>query len=135
MLATFDAPSGESCVARREAGDTPLQALTVLNDTLFMEAAKELGYRVATPANSPDAIVRQLMHKILLRDPSPEELAEMSQYLMDQASQVAKTPESLQTLGKGNSETNVREQPDAMIAAATLLARVLLNTDEFINRN
>lgn len=135
MLATFDAPSGESCVARREAGDTPLQALTVLNDTLFMEAAKELGYRTATPSNSPDAIVRQLMHKILLREPTPDELAELSKYLMDQVSLLTQTPDSLQALGIGNAETNVRDKPDAMIAAATLLARVLFNTDEFINRN
>ena len=135
MLATFDAPSGESCVARREAGDTPLQALTVLNDALFMEAAKELGYRTATPANSPDAIVRQLFHKILLREPTPDELSELSKYLMDQVSAIKQSTGSLNSLGKGNSETNLREQPDPMIAAATLLARVLLNTDEFINRN
>lgn len=85
MLTTFDAPSGESCLARRESGDTPLQALTVLNDTLFMEAAKELGYQTAMPANSPDAIVRQLFHKILLREPTADELADMSQYLMDRS--------------------------------------------------
>ncbi len=135
MLTTFDAPSGESCVARRESGDTPLQALTVLNDTMIMEAAKELGYRVATPSPSPDAIVRQLMHRILLREPTPDELADLSQYLMDQASAIGASTGSLQALGKGNAETNTRQQPDAMIAAATMLARVLLNTDEFINRN
>ncbi len=135
MLTTFDAPSGESCVARREAGDTPLQALTVLNDTLFLEAAKELGYRTAAPANSPDAIVRQLFHTILLRDPTADELADMSQYLMDQAAALKQAPESLKGLGRGNAETELRESPDPMIAAATLLARVLLNTDEFINRN
>ena len=135
MLTTFDAPSGESCVARREAGDTPLQALTVLNDALFMEAAKELGMRTATPANSPDAIVRQLFHKILLREPTPDELADMSQYLMDQVADLSRAPESLQALGRGNTETGARDKPDPMIAAATLLARVLFNTDEFINRN
>ncbi len=135
MLTTFDAPSGESCLARREAGDTPLQALTVLNDVVFIEAAKELGYRTATPANSPDAIVRQLFHKILLREPTTDELADMSKYLMHQVSQLEKVPASLENLGRGNSETTTREKPDPMIGAATLLARVLFNTDEFINRN
>lgn len=135
MLTTFDAPSGESCIARREAGDTPLQALTVLNDALFMEAAKELGHRTATASNSPDAIVRQLFHKILLREPTSDELAELSEYLMHQVSQVTATEDSLKALGKGNAETGSRDRPDPMMAAATLLARVLFNTDEFINRN
>jgi hypothetical protein len=135
MLTTFDAPSGESCLARRESGDTPLQALTVLNDTLFMEAAKELGYQTALPANSPDAIVRQLFHKILLREPGADELADMSQYLMDQVNLLKQSPGSIDSLGKGNAQSQTRSQSDPMIAAATLLARVLLNTDEFINRN
>ena len=43
MFATFDAPSGEACVARREVSNTPLQALTLLNDPVFVEAAQALG--------------------------------------------------------------------------------------------
>ncbi|MCC6509017.1 MAG: DUF1553 domain-containing protein, partial [Pirellulaceae bacterium] len=140
MLATFDAPSGEACVARREAGDTPLQALTLLNDTLFMEAAQELGYRTVTGAatSSPDAIVRLLFHRILLREPTADELADLSKYLMDQVKQLTSSQETSgqwQTLGAGNPETTKDAKPDPVVAAATLTARVLLNTDEFINRN
>ena len=43
MLSTFDGPSGEECVARREVSDTPLQALTLLNDAVFVEVAQALG--------------------------------------------------------------------------------------------
>ena len=43
MFATFDGPSGEACVARREVSNTPLQALTLLNDPVFIEAAQALG--------------------------------------------------------------------------------------------
>ncbi len=43
MFTTFDAPSGEACLARREVSNTPLQALTLLNDTVFVEASQALG--------------------------------------------------------------------------------------------
>ena len=43
MFMTFDGPSGEACIARREVTNTPLQALTMLNDTVFIEAAQSLG--------------------------------------------------------------------------------------------
>ena len=47
MFTTFDAPSGEVCVARREVSNTPLQALTLLNDPVFEEAAQALGPMMA----------------------------------------------------------------------------------------
>ncbi len=47
LTATFDAPSGEACVARREVTNTPMQALSLLNDVTFMEAARELGKATA----------------------------------------------------------------------------------------
>ena len=47
MFTTFDAPSGEVCVARREVSNSPLQALTLLNDPVFEEAAQALGRMMA----------------------------------------------------------------------------------------
>src|SRR5262249_20755874 len=47
MLTTFDGPSGEACIGRREVSNSPLQALTLLNDTMFLEAAQALGRETA----------------------------------------------------------------------------------------
>ena len=57
MFTTFDAPSGEACLARREVSNTALQALTVLNDAVFVEAAQSLGagcraHRLRSPSAS-----------------------------------------------------------------------------------
>ena len=54
MTATFDGPSGEVCLARRDRSDTPLQALTSLNDTVFIECAQALG-QMAAKAPGDDA--------------------------------------------------------------------------------
>src|SRR5207245_5329740 len=52
MFNTFDAPSGEACLARREVSNTPLQALTLLNDPVFVQAGQALGSAVAAQAGS-----------------------------------------------------------------------------------
>ena len=48
MFNTFDAPSGEFCLAQRESSNTPLQALSLLNDTVILEAAEAMGEQLAS---------------------------------------------------------------------------------------
>ncbi|HEX7896711.1 MAG TPA: PSD1 and planctomycete cytochrome C domain-containing protein [Planctomycetota bacterium] len=64
-FACFDAPSGEFCAARRDRSNTPLQALNLLNDAVYMEAARALGKGAATA----DALFR----RVLGRSPTPSE--------------------------------------------------------------
>ncbi len=55
MLMTFDAPDANVCAARRERSNTPLQALTLLNDTAFVECAQALGRRIVQAKECDDA--------------------------------------------------------------------------------
>ncbi len=141
MLQTFDAPSGEACLARREASDTSLQALTVLNDETFMEASKELGYLAVEglPSESPGAIVGFLFRRILLREPHSDEYSTLTRYFEQQKEAAGKDDVLRDSLGAGNAESQSvrtdKSKSSAARAAATLVARALLNTDEFINRN
>jgi hypothetical protein len=94
MFQTFDGPSGETCIARREVSNTPLQALTVLNDGVFLEAAQSLGKAAVThkaltankaltsgqgePAN--DDQVAHLFRRCLTRPPTSDERAALLKY-------------------------------------------------------
>ena len=74
LLQTFDAPESNVTCTRRERSNTPLQSLTLLNDTMFLECAKALGHRVMRAA--PQSVAergRWLYQLALLRDPTPAE--------------------------------------------------------------
>ena len=73
MLATFDAPSGEACVARREISNTPLQSLTLLNDAVFVEAAQAVGKSLAEGQGTVDQRAEELFRRFVSR---PTTLAE-----------------------------------------------------------
>ena len=115
----FDAPSREYCVSRRVRTNTPLQALVMLNDPVFLEAAHGLGLRMLREAG-PDTIA-QLTHGfrlVLARPPSEEELSTL-QSMYDQAH------------GRLASHSSSASPASAM----TIVAHVLLNLDESVTKN
>ncbi|HEU5116402.1 MAG TPA: DUF1553 domain-containing protein, partial [Isosphaeraceae bacterium] len=73
---TFDAPTSETTCPRRERSNTPLQALTLLNDTVFIEAAQALARRVVEEAGpSTEAQIGRIFALVLSRPPTDEELS------------------------------------------------------------
>ncbi|MDB4778090.1 PSD1 and planctomycete cytochrome C domain-containing protein [bacterium] len=81
MYATFDAPSGESCVAMRDVSNTPLQALTLMNDPMFMEIAKAFGNRMATAAGDDTAKIEKGFRWLLTRKPTARELRMLVEFM------------------------------------------------------
>jgi hypothetical protein len=130
MAAVFDGPSGEACLARRDRSDTPLQALTLLNDTAFMECAQALG-NMAVMSDGDDARRAELLfRRCLTRPPSSEERAKLIQFYQTQLARFTdgelKAAEIL--------HIECAEHPNEQ-AAWTTLARVLLNLDETISKS
>jgi hypothetical protein len=124
----FDATSGEFCTARREVSNTPLQALTTLNDPVFVEAAQALGRLAAAQSGTIEEKAAYLFRRCLSRPPAALELAKLTAFYQAQKARLGKgelNPESL--AGKGDGPVNER-------AAWTSAARVLLNLDESITR-
>ena len=129
MFTTFDAPSGEACVCRREVSNTPLQALTLLNDSTFTEAAQALGRHFASQSGSDDARLSDLFRRCLTRPPTDEEITLLSRFLKTQRDRLAAKELDPATLaGPGEGDTAER-------AAWSLVARAILNLDEAVTKN
>jgi hypothetical protein len=124
MSSTFDGPSGEACLARREVSNTPLQALTLMNDEVFVEASRHAGKVLAREAGSDEEKVARIFRRILARAPSPDEQALILTYLASQRRRLESKELNAATLGG-----------DPGAAAWALVARALLNLDEFVTRN
>ncbi len=128
MFTTFDAPSGEACVARREVSNTPLQALTLLNDQVFVEAAQALGSQMAAQSGTETERVTLLFRYCLTRPPTTEETNLLLKFYNQQKERLAKKElNAVMIAGQGDGDVNSR-------AAWTLLARSLLNLDEAITK-
>jgi hypothetical protein len=122
---TFDASSGEGCIARRNRSNTPLQALTLLNDAMFVELAQHLALEAEKMAS--DKRIEFLFRKFLVRPPSANEVALMKQFLETQR----------QRLGKGElkaSQIIGQKNATAEQAALALLARSIMNLDETVTK-
>jgi hypothetical protein len=128
MFTTFDGPSGEVCVARREVSNSPLQALTLLNDVVFEEGAQALGRMMAKSSGAIGARLEQLFRRCLSREPRPEELAVLVKFYQTQTERLARQElDAAKIAGPG-------EQEPAERAAWTIVARAILNLDEAVTK-
>jgi len=130
MLMTFDAPDSNVCCVRRERSNTPLQALTLLNDTTFVECAQALGRRLAEEKSGVSERLTLAFHLCLARSPGGAE-----------SSRLARLYEDLYRLCQARPQEAARlagkmppGQDPAETAAWVAVARVLLNLDEFVTR-
>jgi hypothetical protein len=139
MLSTFDGPSGEECIARREVSNTPLQALTLLNDAQFVEFASGLAADVLSHATGgPDQIASQLFRRCLVRPPDKTELAALTDFYSRQRARFDVDRSAANEVVSAGSALpaslgGVSDRP--ALAAWTLVARSLLNLDETITKD
>lgn len=127
----FDAPSGETCTARRVRSNTPLQALVLLNDVVFLEAARALARRAVAEAEpSPESIAARVFRLVLLRPPTATELSRLTTYHSQQARRFRNRElDAAAVLG----DAPKCAVDDAELAAWTVLARAVLNLDEAVH--
>ncbi len=135
MAATFDAPSGEACVARREVTNTPLQALTLLNDAMFVEIAQGLAKDVALKAGgAPAEIAQELFRRCLTRPPDRHELQALVAFAAKERERLAGDPQDAAKLTPSAGDLKLGLAERANLAAWTAAARALFNLDESITK-
>ena len=132
---TFDAAGRETCIVRETRTNTPLQALTLMNDVTFIEAARGLAQRVmAADAKNPQDRIKLAFRLTTSRLPRPQELEILVAGFQAQLDRFANSPQAADQLTK-IGELKRRENVDlAELAAYTTVAGVILNLDETITK-
>ena len=131
----FNAPTRELCTVRRERTNTPLQALVVMNDPQFVEAARQLAQHAIRAASDPDQRLDYMTMRVLSRPFEPHERAILKGELKDLLRHYdAHLGEARKLIAVGESK------PDAKLsapefAAWTMLASSILNMDEALNND
>ena len=127
LSTTFDGPTGDGCLANREASNSPMQALAGLNDVVVNEAAQALGRVLAVLPGDDEARVTRLFLRALSRSPDADERRLMLQFVGSQRARL-KTGEL--------KPAKIGGQPDSTPEAAawTLAARAVFNLDEFLTK-
>jgi hypothetical protein len=137
-LQAFDSPNGDFSCVRRARSNTPLQALTSLNEPLFLESARALALRVVREGGANDAErLKYGFRRCVARPPTETESAALMTLLHKQTERFADGEHNPWELAAADRE-HPPELPagatPAQLAAWTAVARVLLNLDETITR-
>ena len=129
QLETFDAPDTVQVACKRDRSTTPLQALTLLNDPVFTEAARNLALRVTREGGvSLKGRLRHAFRLCLSRDPSPAEINRLADYF-EQQHRILSEGAQLSTPTESTASAD-----DLEADSWTAVASVLLNLAEFLTR-
>ena len=132
----FDAPSREACSVRRSRTNTPMQALVLMNDEQFVEAARRFGQRMLIEGGESD---RQKLvfgfRTVTSRQPTANELVIMVNVLKDYRQRYQEAPEAArQLIHVGESKVDDTLSPDEL-ASWAMIGNLLLNLNETITKN
>jgi hypothetical protein len=134
-MATFDAPDREKCTARRLMTNTPLQALVLMNDPTYIEAARALATRTLNEVNGNSAKrVRHAFRLATARDPGAQELKILERQAQQELSHYRRNKADAEKLLKvGESPVDPKLKPQEL-AAWTMVASTILNLDETMTK-
>jgi hypothetical protein len=133
-LLGFDSPTRETCTVKRPRTNTPLQALVLLNDPTYLEAARKLAEQLLHKADSPSARVQLAFRQTTGRSPKAEETDKLLSLYQQQWQAYRQSPQKAkELLAVGASRTDEALNASEL-AAWTTVVSVLLNLDEVVTK-
>jgi mono/diheme cytochrome c family protein len=137
-LSVFDVPNADFSCVRRARSNTPMQALTTLNEEIFVDCARALAVRVLREGGkTDDARIKHAFRLVVSREPAAEETEVIRNLLIKQRRRIAGgwvNPWEVATGAGAKPEDLPNGATPADLAAYTVAARVVLNLDEAITR-
>jgi hypothetical protein len=134
-MIAFDAAGRESCIVRETRTNTPLQALDVLNDVTYVEAARGFAERIMRElGGTPEARLTAAFQLATARRPRPEELAILLSGFQDQLARFRRDPHGAKALISTGESTRDPGPDPCELAAYTATAQLILNLDETITK-
>lgn len=131
MLTTFDTPRFNTTCTLRVRSNTPLQSLTLANDETMLEAARALGRRLIDEAKEDRDRINLAYQRCFARAPSQQEADRLLAFVESQRNEFLASPTDAKSVSQAATAS---DEQLAELAAWTVVARVLLNLDEFITR-
>ena len=133
-LAAFNAPTREQCTVRRERTNTPLQALILMNDPQFVEAARHLAEAAIQQIDDDHVRVQWMLEKALARPANQQDVSELvdaASAFMTLFDQDTETATSLINTGDSPPNESISTHK---LATWTMIANTIMNRDDFINK-
>lgn len=133
----FDGPTGESCVPKRNRSNTPLQALTLLNDEMYLELARAVAERRTSNVELPtskEERAAEIFRRLLTRPPSESELTMLVEFQAAQQQRLEAGEIDAKLILAADKENNQDSQALAKQASWIMVARAVMNLDEAITK-
>ncbi len=129
-MSIFDAPTRESCIARRERTNTPLQALVLMNEEQYFYAALRCAKELLDDADlDEDQNIRQAYEKVTSQLPNASEMRSLKGALRDFRQEYLNDAAAAQAVTASIADADADPQERVELAAWTLLVHSLLNLD------
>lgn len=132
-MAAFNAPTRENCTVRRERTNTPLQALVLMNDTQFVEAARYLAQRSLKEKFIELERLQWLFHSVLGKPATDEDIADLSDAVVAFRKHFSESPKVAENLVKTGESPVDSKLSATELASWTMIVNILMNRDDFIN--
>jgi hypothetical protein len=133
-MLVFDASAREQCAVRETRTNTPLQALNLMNDVTYLEAARFLAEKALAQPISPRERLVFAFRTVTSRHPDNDELRRLETSLSARLARFQSRPEEAPQLLQIGEKRNRADLDQRELAAYTLVASLILNLDESITR-